>query len=141
MAVTTSLLMVFVSWYQGRSVRWVDQDTEGFPDVMVYFPDNFMNLTPFAGEVYVTNRGSIVSTVLLTDDDEEEEEEEGEQQQGVRPQPRAADTIAMIDPHHSYATTSGEAVRLLPPPRGVCRRAAARERAVARAHGRTRWTP
>uniref|UniRef100_A0A0E0CD57 KIB1-4 beta-propeller domain-containing protein n=1 Tax=Oryza meridionalis TaxID=40149 RepID=A0A0E0CD57_9ORYZ len=46
-------------------------------------------------EVYVTNRGSIVSTVLLTDDDEEEEEE-GEQQQGVRPQPRAADTIAMI---------------------------------------------
>ncbi|EEC72193.1 hypothetical protein OsI_05269 [Oryza sativa Indica Group] len=80
----------------GRSVRWVDQDTEGFPDVMVYFPDNFMNLTPFAGEVYVTNRGSIVSTVLLTDDDEEEEEEEGEQQQGVRPQPRAADTIAMI---------------------------------------------
>lgn len=96
MAVTTSPLMVFVSWYQGRSVRWVDQDTEGFPDVMVYFPDNFMNLTPFAGEVYVTNRGSIVSTVLLTDDDEEEEEEEGEQQQGVRPQPRAADTIAMI---------------------------------------------
>ncbi|KAF2954386.1 hypothetical protein DAI22_01g478200 [Oryza sativa Japonica Group] len=95
-AVKTSPLMVFVSWYQGRSVRWVDQDTEGFPDVMVYFPDNFMNLTPFAGEVYVTNRGSIVSTVLLTDDDEEEEEEEGEQQQGVRPQPRAADTIAMI---------------------------------------------
>uniref|UniRef100_A0A0D9YK75 KIB1-4 beta-propeller domain-containing protein n=1 Tax=Oryza glumipatula TaxID=40148 RepID=A0A0D9YK75_9ORYZ len=94
-AVTTSPLMVFVSWYQGRSVRWVDQDTEGFPDVMVYFPDNFMNLTPFAGEVYVTNRGSIVSTVLLTDDDEEEEEE-GEQQQGVRSQPRAADTIEMI---------------------------------------------
>lgn len=89
-AVKTSPLMVFVSWYQGRSVRWVDQDTEGFPDVMVYFPDNFMNLTPFAGEVYVTNRGSIVSTVLLTDDDEEEEEEEGEQQQGVRPQPRAS---------------------------------------------------
>uniref|UniRef100_A0A0E0JTT6 KIB1-4 beta-propeller domain-containing protein n=1 Tax=Oryza punctata TaxID=4537 RepID=A0A0E0JTT6_ORYPU len=88
-AVTTSPLMVFVSWFQGRSVRWADQDTEGFPEVMVYFPDNFMNLTPFAGEVYVTNLGSIVSTVLT-----EDEEEEGEQQGGQ--QPRTADTIAMI---------------------------------------------
>ncbi|KAF0893657.1 hypothetical protein E2562_028064 [Oryza meyeriana var. granulata] len=69
-AVTTSPLMVFTSWFHGRCVRWADQDSEGFHEVMVYFPDHFLNLTLVSGEVYVTNHGSIVSTVLADADEE-----------------------------------------------------------------------
>uniref|UniRef100_A0A0D9VAH1 KIB1-4 beta-propeller domain-containing protein n=1 Tax=Leersia perrieri TaxID=77586 RepID=A0A0D9VAH1_9ORYZ len=64
-------LMLFVSWFHGRRVRWADQQSEQFHEMAVEFPANCINLTPFSGEVYVTNnrwRRSVFSTVLAADD-------------------------------------------------------------------------